>query len=70
MRKGVELSQLLDKISGYKKKYYKNLLFKGLLIGSSLLLGAYLLINLLEYYGRFGSTSRAILLVSFLLLAI
>jgi hypothetical protein len=70
MKKGVELSQLLDKISGYKKKYYKNLLFKGLLIGSSLLLGAYLLINLLEYYGRFGSTSRAILLISFLLLAI
>jgi len=31
MKKGVELSQLLDKISGYKKKYYKNLLFKGFL---------------------------------------
>ncbi len=61
-----EFNQLIDQVSEYKNKYYKNLLIKGLLIGLGLVLGVFVVINFIEYYGRLGSTFRAILLVSFL----
>lgn len=61
-----EFNQLIDQISEYKNKYYKNLLIKGLLIGLGLILGVFVVINFIEYFGRLGSTFRAILLISFL----
>ena len=69
MKNNSEFTQLLDKISDFKKKYYKNLLLKGILIGLGLVLASYLIINFLEYFGRFGSTFRAVLLISFILVA-
>lgn len=66
MKNNNEINQLLDKISEYKTKYYKNLLLKGVLMGSGLMLGSYIIINILEYYGRFGSSLRAVLLFSFI----
>jgi septal ring factor EnvC (AmiA/AmiB activator) len=66
MKKENEINQLFEKIAEYKKKYYKNILLKGVLIGSGLLLGTFIFINFLEYFGRFGSTFRAILFVSFI----
>ncbi len=69
MKNKNEISQLLDKISEYKIKYYKNLLIKGTLLGAGLFLGAYIFVNFLEYYGRFGSTLRAGLLISLVLVS-
>jgi hypothetical protein len=68
MKTNKDLSQLFEKIADYKKKYYKNSLLKGILTGTALLLGFYIVINFIEYFGRFGSTFRGVLLVSFLAL--
>ena len=69
MKNTKEINSLIEKIAEYKKKYYKNLIFKGLLLGSGLVLGSYIFINFLEFFGRFGSTFRAVLLVTFLMVA-
>ncbi|MCP9766364.1 ATPase [Lacihabitans sp. LS3-19] len=61
-----ELTNLFDKISEYKNKYYKNLLLKGLLLSLSLILASYIFINFLEFFGRFGSNFRAVLLIGFI----
>jgi hypothetical protein len=66
MKNNIEFSGLLEKISEFKSKYYKNLLLKGALIGLSLILVSYIVINFLEYFGRFSSNFRAILLVGFI----
>jgi hypothetical protein len=66
MKKNVEFSGLIEKISEFKRKYYKNLLLKGALIGLSLILFSYIVINFLEYFGRFSSTFRAFLLIGFI----
>lgn len=60
------IQTVLHKIGDYKKKYYQNQLIKGLLISTGLILGAFLFVNFLEFFGRFNSTFRIILLVSFL----
>ncbi len=65
MKNNIEFSGLLEKISEFKSKYYKNLLLKGALIGLSLILISYIVINFLEYFGRFSSNFRAILLMGF-----
>ena len=65
MKNNIEFSGLLEKISEFKSKYYKNLLLKGALIGLSLILVSYIVINFLEYFGRFSSNFRAILLIGF-----
>ena len=59
------LQSTLDKIADYKKKLYKNQLIKGLLIGSTLIVGAFLVVNSLEYFGRFGTPFRIVLLLCF-----
>lgn len=56
----------LDKISDYKRKLYKNQLIKGLLISIALIAGVFLTVNFLEYFGRFGTPFRMILLLCFL----
>ena len=56
----------LDKIADYKKKLYKNQLIKGLLISIALIVGAFLVVNFLEYFGRFGTPFRVVLLLCFL----
>lgn len=61
---------LLDKLDAFIRKYYKNLLVKGLIYFLSIALVNYLLVTLLEYYGRFDSTPRAFLFFSSLLLII
>ncbi|HLO45098.1 MAG TPA: hypothetical protein VK175_12255 [Leadbetterella sp.] len=69
MKNNIEFSALLEKISAFKSKYYKNLLLKGALIGLSLILFSYIVINFLEYFGRFNSTLRATLLIGFILVS-
>ncbi len=62
------LQFILSKIHDFKRKYYKNLLIKGVLTSILLLLTAFLLFNVLEYFGRFSSPIRAIFLLCFILL--
>ena len=66
MKNNIAFSSLLEKIAAFKSKYYKNLLLKGALIGLSLILFSYIVINFLEYFGRFSSNFRAILLIAFI----
>lgn len=54
---------LNDKIEEYKSKYYKNQLIKGLLLSVGLVLSAFLFVNFIEYFGRFGSVFRGLLLL-------
>lgn len=55
----------VSKIGEYKRKLYQNQLIKGVLIGTALLLALFLLLNFLEYLGRFGTYPRLVLLVAF-----
>jgi hypothetical protein len=57
---------IFDKIDDYKRKYYKNLLIKGLIFTLALVLSAFLILNTVEYFGRFNSSVRAILFFSFI----
>ncbi len=57
---------IFDKIDEYKRKYYKNLLIKGLLFTLALILSAFLFVSAVEYFGRFNSSIRGILFFGFL----
>ncbi len=57
---------LIDKLDAFIRKYYKNLLIKGILLSLFCLLILFLLINTLEYVGYFSSLLRLILLLLFL----
>jgi hypothetical protein len=61
---------LLQKLSDYKKKYYRNLLIRGAIITTALLLSAFLVVNTLEYFGRFDTLIRGVLFFLFLGLAL
>jgi hypothetical protein len=61
-----QFANLLQSIDQYRKKYYQNQLFKGSLLAVALLITLYLLINTVEYFGRFNSVVRGILFFSFL----
>jgi hypothetical protein len=60
------ISSLLLRIQEYRQKYYQNLLLKGLIFSSALLLTVFLAINALEYFGRFSTTVRGMLFFGFL----
>lgn len=60
------IRQLLEKLDEYKRKYYLNRLLKGLIFSAAVLLSAYLLVNTLEYFGRFSTPLRATLFFLFL----
>lgn len=63
------LHELLYKLRTYKKKYYLNLFLKGAIFFFTLATSLYLIINFLEYYGRYSSFIRFILFAGFLLLS-
>ncbi|MFT4031135.1 MAG: DUF4175 family protein [Siphonobacter sp.] len=60
------IATLLNRLDEYKRKYYTNLLLKGLLFSATVVLTAYLLFNTLEYYGHFGTTFRTLLFFGFM----
>lgn len=62
----LQFSSLLQSIGEYRKKYYQNQLFKGSLIAVALLITLFLLINTVEYFGRFNSPVRAAMLFAYL----
>jgi len=57
---------LLGKLDKFIRKYYKNQLIKGALYSVALVLGAYLTVTTLEYFGRFGTGTRAVLFYGFM----
>lgn len=59
--------RLLEQIDAFIRKYYKNEMLKGVLVFVGFLLGSWLLVSTLEYFGQFSSAIRFILLISFVL---
>lgn len=59
------LDPLHAQLTAYKRKYFLNQLLKGSLLGAALLFSAYLTVNFLEYYGRFGTLARTLLFFTF-----
>lgn len=57
---------LIHKIDDFIRKYYKNQLLRGIIFSAAMVSGAFLFVSLLEYWGNFNSTIRAVLLTSFL----
>src|SRR5690606_25070630 len=64
----MELSfeNILDWLKAYKKKYYQNLLIKGSMLATALILSIYLVFNSVEYALRLSSPLRGILLFTFI----
>jgi len=58
-------NSLYSKIREYKQKLYLKKLYKGLLIGLSLLIAAFLAVNTLEYFGQFSTEVRTGMALSF-----
>ena len=57
---------LLNQIDAFIRKYYKNQLLKGLFLAFLVLLISFLLVTILEYFGRFNSLIRATLFFTFI----
>ncbi len=57
---------LLHKLDEFIRKYYKNQLVKGIIYTFTLVFLFFLFTILLEYFGNFGSTTRMVLLYSFI----
>ena len=57
---------LLNQIDAFIRKYYKNQLLKGLFLAFLVLLISFLLVTVLEYFGRFNSLIRATLFFTFI----
>lgn len=58
--------RLLNQIDAFIRKFYKNQIVKGLILFAGVLVTSYLFVITLEYFGRFGSLVRAILLFGFI----
>ncbi len=58
--------RLISQIDAFIRKFYKNQLVKGLLLFVGVLVFSYLFVITLEYFGRFNSVVRGLLLFSFL----
>ncbi len=60
-------SELLTKLDDFIRKYYKNRLLRGGIFFTGAVLSFFLLVSLLEYFGRFDTTFRTVLFYSFLI---
>jgi hypothetical protein len=61
-------SVLIGKLDEFIRKYYKNRLIRGGIFAVGLFVVFFLIATLSEYFGRFNSTSRAVLFYIYLLL--
>lgn len=62
----VAFERLLEQIDAFIRKYYKNQMIKGCIWFTGIFLFSFLLTTALEYFGRFGSVTRAVLFFSFI----
>ena len=67
MRTDYEL--LIAKLDAFIRRYYKDRLIRGGLYAVGLLAGAFLVVALLEHFGRFNSLARTVLFWGFLIAA-
>ena len=58
--------RLLEQIDSFIRKHYKNEMIKGLILFVGVLLGSFLLVTGLEYFGHFNSYVRGFLFFSFI----
>lgn len=58
--------RLIAQIDAFIRKFYKNQMVKGALLFTLFFLASYLFTTTLEYFGRFGSVTRAFLFFSFI----
>lgn len=56
-----DYGELIEKLNQFVRKYYKNQMIRGAMYSIALILGAYLLVTLLEYFGRFNVAMRTFL---------
>ncbi len=61
---------LIQKLDEFIRKYYKNLVLRGSIFSIALLLLAFLSLNLIEYFGNFGTGVRTFLFYGFIIAAI
>lgn len=66
MNESASISPILLQINEYKRRYYQNQLIRGILIGFSIILIAFLTVSTTEYFGHLGQVFRAILFFFFL----
>lgn len=59
--------RLIQQIDAFIRKYYKHEMLKGLLVFVGFLFSSWLVVSILEYFGRFSSNVRFVLLLSFIL---
>ncbi|MFM9985595.1 MAG: hypothetical protein ACKVOK_10215, partial [Flavobacteriales bacterium] len=57
---------LVARLDDFIRKYYKNQMIRGAIYAVALLLGSYLLVTLLEYFGRFSTGVRTFLFYGFI----
>lgn len=58
--------RLIEQIDAFIRKYYKSEILKGILIVTGFLLASWLTVSVLEYFGRFPSSVRFVLLLLFI----
>lgn len=58
--------RLLDRVDDFIRKYYKNQIIKGVLLFIGVFIATYLVVISLEYFGRFNSFVRGVLLFTFI----
>ncbi|MBI3136398.1 MAG: hypothetical protein HYZ14_17115 [Bacteroidetes bacterium] len=63
-----KFQEVVDQVELFIRKYYKNEMIKGFILFLGVLLVTYLTVTGLEYFGRFGSGTRFVLLISFVLI--
>lgn len=57
---------LIKKLDDFIRKFYKNKIIKGIILVLSIMLISFLLVNILEYFGHFGTLLRSILFYTYL----
>ncbi|MFN0031322.1 MAG: DUF4175 family protein [Flavobacteriales bacterium] len=61
---------LITRLDAFIRKYYKNQMIRGAIYCVALIVGSYLLVTLLEYFGRFNIAMRTFLFWSFVITAL
>ncbi len=54
-------NNIIEKLDSFIRKYYKNRLFKGLLLAAAIILALYIVVVVLEHFGWFGIAVRTVL---------
>ena len=58
--------RLLEQIDAFIRKYYKNLMIRGVILFVGVFFLSFLFTTTLEFFGRFGSLTRGVLFFTFL----